>query len=79
MDKLDRFGNPIDLTTYGGYQYGLQRKLSIIYRPCIPTEKTPFTTNCLVNDSKNKTEIVAQLNKSKKYVGEAKFTVILNK
>ena len=80
MDKYDRFGNLVDFNLFGDYIYGVNRMLSIIYRPCIPTERTEFTENkCLVNDIKNQKELDSKFNNSKNYVGEAEFTIMLNK
>jgi hypothetical protein len=79
LDKTDRFGNPIDLSINGGYHYGINRMLSIMYRPCIPTTRTEFTKNkCAINDVTNKTQLAEQLKKSQNYVGEAQFRMIVN-
>jgi hypothetical protein len=37
LDRLDQFGNPIDLSIYGAHRYNVKREISIVYRPCIPT------------------------------------------
>jgi hypothetical protein len=55
--------------------------LSIIYRPCIPVEKTKFTkeNKCLVKDIQNRKELDLKLKEAKAYVGEALFTLFINR
>ena len=36
LDKVDQFGNEINMTMYGNWDSGVARGLSITYRPCVP-------------------------------------------
>ena len=43
LNKEDRFGNPIDFSIYGYESTVNSRELIIMYRPCIPTNRTAVT------------------------------------
>ena len=56
LDKVDRFGNPVDLVL----QLRNAQSLNIALRPCVPvqrTEENKDTGKCLVNDITNSTEL----------------------
>ena len=57
LDKNDKFGNPVDMNTYGNWESHFVRYLSLTYRPCIPKQRTEFNKNegCLINDINNQT------------------------
>ena len=57
LDNSDEFGNPINMTMYGNWEAGVSRSLSIIYRPCIPKQRTELNKDeaCLIEDLKNQT------------------------
>ena len=40
LDKTDQHGNPINMTTYGNSHSEVYRSLSILYRPCMPKQRT---------------------------------------
>ena len=79
LNEEDVFGNPVDFSLFGSYKYGVYRGIDVIYRPCIPTERNSVTENkCTVDDASNHTEVQGQLDASKRYVGEARMTIIMN-
>ena len=57
LDKADQFGNRFNMTIFGNFPSGIGRYLSIIYRPCVPKQRTEFNKNekCLIDDIKNQT------------------------
>ena len=56
LDRADKFGNPIDFSIYGNWKFDLSRDLTVVYRPCIPTQRTNLTKNkCLIEDINNQT------------------------
>jgi len=58
IEKKDQFGSNLDLQE----KINKLDFLSIIFRPCIPTQRTELnkdTGTCLVNDLSNKTEMEA--------------------
>jgi hypothetical protein len=59
LDKKDVFGDSYDWSVYGSYALDVYRLLTIMYRPCIPIQRTNFTANmkCVVDDVTNKTQM----------------------
>jgi len=57
LDKTDQFGRPVNNTLFGDWDSGYCRELSLIFRPCIPRQKTEFNQGeaCLIEDIHNKT------------------------
>ena len=80
LDKTDQYGNPVNMTIYGDYVSGVKRQLSIVYRPCVPKQKTDLNMNetCLIDDITNQTQLDAMLDRSKKYVNNAQLEIMYN-
>ena len=80
LDKTDQYGNPVNTTIYGDYVSGFSRSLSIVYRPCVPKQKTDLNMNetCLIDDITNQTQLDAMLDRSKKYVNNAQLEIMYN-
>jgi len=57
LNTNDVFGNPLDLSIYGGYKYSIYRSITILYRPCIPTNHSlaQNDTKCVIEDIHNQT------------------------
>ena len=55
------------MTIFGGQNAKRHRLLSIMFRPCVPTENGI----CRVRDVTNHTELMAKLDEAKEYVGNA--------
>ena len=36
LDNTDLFGNPVNMTIFGNWNFDVGRELSIVYRPCVP-------------------------------------------
>ncbi len=75
------FGNPHDFLLHGDGRASVVRNLIIMYRPCIPRQRTTENKDrekCLVNDVSNKEELDAMLAKSINYVGEAQIDLLYN-
>ena len=80
LDKTDQYGNPLNTTIYGDFVSGFSRYLSIVYRPCVPKQKTDLNLNetCLIDDVTNQTQLDVMLDRSKKYVDNAEIELFYN-
>lgn len=58
IDKTDAFGKPLNMELYGQFTDHVFRVLHIMYRPCVPRQRTDENKdieNCLIDDMKNQT------------------------
>ena len=55
LDETDQFGKPVNMTIYGNAWSATGRGLGLVFRPCIPRQKTDFNQNesCLIDDISN--------------------------
>ena len=58
----------MNMTIYGGKSAIKHRLLSVMFRPCVPSEQSG---TCQVKDLKNQTELMEKLEEAKEYVGNA--------
>ena len=55
LNETDQYGKPYNMTIYGNFDGGHDQGLNIVYRPCIPRQKTDLNQNesCLIDDISN--------------------------
>ena len=83
IDEFDDKNKTTNVSLYGNSAHMPHRHIEIVFKPCVPQELTfnnsnKNATECLMEDSKNKTKLDERLKSTKEWLGAPDLLLIYN-